>query len=188
MTRQTKPKANNEFGPQRVFNFKQLNDIELLAKLGASDVQFALYFNVAVSTVEYWVKNYPHFLEARKRGGMEADMKVAASLYQRAIGFDYEETELIRTKSGDFITKITQKKVIPDVKAIIHWLRCRQRETWSVVPEMNINHSGKINHAHQHQLLKDIPIGELDVDTQKFILDISQKQLESEIIETEEVE
>jgi hypothetical protein len=55
-----------------------------------------------------------------------ADSKVAASLYKRAVGYDYVQKHINR--KGDLIQ--TKTEVPGDVHAQIYWLSVRQRELW----------------------------------------------------------
>lgn len=187
MTRMKKPLriTRNKTGPKREFTEEQLRQVDLLAKLGASDKQLALFFEVGIGTVEKWTATHPEFVEARKRGGLTADMKVAQSLYKRATGYSYIEEEYTAVTDPEtgrklplnemaFVKKI-KKIVIPDTKAAIHWLRIRQRQTWSVVDEMLHRHTGKIEHLHRK--LQEIPVEELSLDAQKLLFEIAQKQL-----------
>jgi len=186
MTRTKVPKRTplqrkKSFGvPARIFSQKQLDQVELLSKLGATDEQVALFFGVHKLTVYNWGQTKPEFREARKRGGMVADMKVAQCLFQRAIGFDYEEKEYQLNKKNEMqLYRVVKKHAMPDVKAIIHWLRVRQREIWTVVPEMQLNHlhSGRIEHLHNN--LEDIPVDELSKKAQELLFEITTKQLTS---------
>jgi hypothetical protein len=174
MTRKRLPGQERKRGPKTIFTNEQLKNVTLLSQLGATNDQIAIFFGVHSDTIQNWEK-HQEYKQARIEGGLFADMKVVASLYQRAIGFDYEEAEAIRTKSGDFITKITKKKVLPDVKAQIYWLGTRQRENWTSTQSMNHNHSGKIEHIHNR--LEDIPIQELSPKAQDLLFEITQKQL-----------
>lgn len=175
MTRTRQPGKRRKTGNKAIFTNKQLDQVTLLTKLGATVVQVGAFFGVNDDTVRNWIKKDEDFKNAQLKGGLKADMKVAKSLYQRAIGFEYEETKSIRTKNGDFLMEVTKKRSLPDVKAIIHWLRVRQRETWSVVDEMNHNHNGKIEHIHN--ALQDIPVNELSKKHQDFLFEVVQKQL-----------
>lgn len=176
-------KQKSKTGPKRIFSEQDLRAIEFLSKLGATNTQFANFFNVSVSTIEYWVKNYSEYRDAVKRGGIEADMKVVQSLYKRAIGYSYIEEEFTAIESEGVkfslkemqLVRRTKKVLPPDIKAIIHWLRIRQREIWSVVPEMLHRHTGKVDHLHRR--LQDIPIQELSPEAQKVLFEITQKQL-----------
>lgn len=174
MTRKRKPGQTRKTGPKTVFTNKQLENVTLLTKLSATNDQMATFFGVTTDTIKNWEK-HKDFKDAKVSGGLGADMKVAASLFKRAIGFEYEEVESIRTATGDYITKITKKTVLPDTKAQIHWLRNRQRENWTVEQNMNHNLSGKIEHIHNR--LEDIPVHELSKNAQDALFEITQKQL-----------
>jgi hypothetical protein len=187
MVRKIKPQSGkrvlNKRGPKRIFTEQDLRAVELLSKLGATNKQFAEFFKVHITSVEEWMKNYPEFSEAKNRGGINADMKVSQSLYKRAIGFKYIEEEYTAIEIDgkpvpmDQMVRVrrTKKVLPPDVKAIIHWLRIRQREIWSIVPELLHRHTGKVEHLHKK--LQDIPIEELTPETQKMLMEVVQKQL-----------
>jgi hypothetical protein len=175
-------------GVEHPFTEKELYDVELLAKLGATNKQIALYFKVDVTVVEFWLRNNEEFSEARKRGGMEADMKVAESLYRRAVGYSYVEkeyqavTDPITGKKISMdqmlMVKKTRKHVSPDVKAAIHWLKMRQRDQWQATVEFNHNVKGSVQ--HMHRALKDIPVSELSKDAQEVVFEITRKQMQIE--------
>ena len=174
MTRKRKPGAQRKTGNKSPFTNKMLEQVTLLTKLGATEIQLASFFDVNKQTITNWKKK-EDFKQAALAGGLEADMKVVASLYQRAVGFTYEETESIRSMKGDFLTKVSKKFCIPETKAIIHWLRNRQRDNWTVAQDMNHSHSGKIEHIHNR--LEDIPVNELTKDAQNMLFEITSKQL-----------
>ena len=173
----------NKTGPKRKFSDQDLWAIEHLAKLGATNIQIAQFFQVTVSTVEYWSKKYDDYRIAFKRGGLEADMLVVQGLYKRAVGYSYIEEEYTQIErdgekvplSEMCLVKRVKKTLAPDVKAAIKWLSVRQREQWTVVPESILNVKGNVNHLHRK--IQDIPIGELTPESQKMIFEISQKQL-----------
>lgn len=174
MTRKRLPGKNKKTGPKTVFTNEQLANVVLLTKLSATNEQIALFFNVTQDTINRWMR-LEDFKQARTEGGLHADMRVVASLYQRAIGYEYEEVDAIRTKNGDFITKISKKQMAPDIKAQIHWLSNRQRENWASSQNMNHNHSGSIQHIHNN--LEDIPVSELSKEAQGLLFEVTQKQL-----------
>lgn len=170
-------------GVKKSFKPAELRAVELLAKLGATGKHIAAFFDVHESTVEGWHRNNKPFQKAYKRGSVEADLKVAQSLYRRATGFSFIEEEYTAIEVDGVkmpleqmaLVKRTKKRLPPDVKAAIHWLRIRQREIWTVVPEMLHLHTGNVNHLHRK--LQDIPVQELSGDAQKLVFEIAQKQL-----------
>lgn len=142
MTRKRKPGQRRKTGNKSPFTNKMLEDVVMLTKLGATDVQLAAFFNVHKDTILNWKKK-EDFNQARLEGGLQADMRVVASLFKRAIGFEYEEVEAIRNKSGDWVTKVTKKYQVPETKAIQLWLGTRQRDQWTMDTAVNHSHSGK---------------------------------------------
>ena len=98
--------------------------VEKLCKLGATDKEIADFFNICEATVNNWKESEPEFLESIKRGKIEADIKVAESLYKRALGYEYKET---RVSEKDGVT-VTTKQLAPDTAAIMAWLNNRRPE------------------------------------------------------------
>lgn len=118
--------------------------VKKLALLGATDRQIADFFEIDEATLTRWKQKYIGFRTSLKKGKLLPDMKVAASLYRRAIGYKYNEVtfERIDTKlSLDAVDdaevmkdlykkKIVTKEVPPDVTAQIFWLKNRQKDAW----------------------------------------------------------
>lgn len=86
-----------------------------------------------------WIATHKEFSDALKEGRECADIKVAKSLFQRAIGYEFTETHEIDkpTKIGDdnvqiatVETKRITKQVPPDVTAQIFWLKNRRPDLW----------------------------------------------------------
>ncbi len=102
---------------------------------GYTRAELAKYFGIAQSTLYQWVKDHPDFAEALKRGADFADAQVEDSLYRRALGYEYDEVEIVGEGERRRIKKI-RRHVLPDVVACIFWLKNRQRQRWrDKVPE-----------------------------------------------------
>ncbi|MDR1182443.1 MAG: helix-turn-helix domain-containing protein [Bacteroidales bacterium] len=56
-----------------------------LCLLGLIDREIAKYFEVSESTFNGWKLEYPEFSESLKKGKVQADANVAASLYKQAM-------------------------------------------------------------------------------------------------------
>ncbi len=155
-----------------------LRQVEYLSKLGATNEQLAGFFRVQLDTVNKWLKNYPKFREVRKRGGMEADMLVAESLYRKAIGYEVTETVTERRLNKEteeyemVLTKEITKHIQPDTTSIIFWLKNRQRDIWNDVH--HIQHSGTI----KHKMVEDIPMDQFEEDELDVLFRIGMKQLD----------
>ncbi len=160
--------------------------IEMLSKLGATSKQMAEFFGVELNTFENWIRQKPEVAEAKRAGGIHADMKVAASLYQRAIGFRYKEEEISEEAQKDAhgnITpfklikrRVTNRMVIGDVKAQTHWLRNRQREHWTEAPYKVENFiKGRID--HHHLTVDQVDLETLTQEAQDALFELGVKQL-----------
>jgi hypothetical protein len=61
--------------------------VRRLALLGLNDVEMADAINIDVHTFSDWKARHREFRQALARGGVQADAKVAQSLYRSALGF-----------------------------------------------------------------------------------------------------
>jgi hypothetical protein len=103
-----------------------------LALLGQTDVEMAAFFGVAESTFHLWKQRHLEFSESLREGKAEADSRVAEALYNASIG---ERTVTdVREKTntdGGIIERTTEvKEILPNVSAMIHWLRNRVPAKW----------------------------------------------------------
>lgn len=110
---------------------------EKICLLGATDEFLADYFDVCVATINNWKKKHPDFLESIKRGKQEADLKVAESLFNRAVGYSHPETKVFNNQ-GEIVTHDVTKQYAPDPTAAIFWLKNRQPGQWRDKQEQEI--------------------------------------------------
>lgn len=111
---------------------------EKICILGATDEFLADYFDVDVSTIGNWKNKHDDFLEAIKKGKVEADLRVANSLYHRAVGYSHDE-EKVFNNQGEIVTHKTTKHYAPDPTALIFWLKNRQPKEWRDKQELDVN-------------------------------------------------
>lgn len=100
-----------------------------MALLGATDAEMADAFGVSEQTVNAWKKAHPTFLESLKSGKVSADANVASRLYQRALGYEHDDTD-IRVCDGAIAMTPIRKYYPPDTTAAIFWLKNRQPSKW----------------------------------------------------------
>lgn len=112
-----------------------------LCLLGATDVDLAKHFDVSITTINNWKRKHATFRLALKAGKFIADSKVAASLFQRAIGYSSEETD-IRVLKGEIVKTTYTKNYPPDTLACMFILQNRHKELWRNKQEFE--HSGAI--------------------------------------------
>lgn len=103
--------------------------------LGATLADLAKFLEVAPATVDRWIAAHPEFNAAVKAGGMEADMKVAKSLYRRAIGYKHRAVKIMSVAgpagTGSSIEEVPYTEVYPPSEvACIFWLKNRQKDIW----------------------------------------------------------
>lgn len=115
-----------------------------LCLLGATDEKLAEVFECDVSTINRWKLAHTDFCDSIKSAKWNADAKVAASLYNKAIGYTRLEEKVYIDKGKRVIEEV---KVFypPDTTSITFWLKNRQRDLWS--DRQDIAHSGSIAHS-----------------------------------------
>ena len=95
-----------------------------LCLLGATDAQLADFFGVAESTITLWKRKHMGFSASIKKGKIQADAEVAASLYHRARGYEHPETKVF-CNDGKITTHEVVKHYPPDTAAAFIWLKNR---------------------------------------------------------------
>lgn len=100
-----------------------------LCKLGATDKDLADFFEVSEQTINAWKLKHEDFTLALKAGKQLADANVAERLYQRAMGYEHEDT-YFSNYQGDVSETKTIKHYPPDSTAAIFWLKNRQPQKW----------------------------------------------------------
>lgn len=103
---------------------------EKLCKLGATDKQIADFFGVSEQTVNNWKQAHPEFLESLRSGKELADANVAASLYQRAMGYSHEAVKIAASPTGEHVAVPYVERYPPDTTAAIFWLKNRRPDLW----------------------------------------------------------
>jgi transposase-like protein len=101
-----------------------------MARAGMTNEQMAEELGIATSTLYKWKDKYPEFSEAIKKSRKEPDRQVEQSLFQRALGYDYEESKVVVEDGKPKRVERTKKFVPPDVVACIFWLKNRKPDRW----------------------------------------------------------
>ena len=100
-----------------------------LALLGQTDAEMAAFFGVSEATFHRWKKAHKDFCESIKEGKADADAKVAAALYQRAVGYSHPDVHVSNYQGEITVTPLT-KHYPPDTGAAFIWLKNRQPDKW----------------------------------------------------------
>jgi hypothetical protein len=116
--------------------------------MGATNEKLAEFFDVATATVSNWMNEHADFLDAVKRGRVQADGEIAHALYHRAKGYSHKAVKIFAdVKTGDEKIVEYTEHYPPDTAAAFIWLknragwRDRQEHTGAdgkdLIPEMN---------------------------------------------------
>lgn len=130
----SKTKYKADTFPQLAYQYAREGYLskEIAAKLGISEQSLYVY-----------VKRYPEFAEAIKRGKAPVDVEVEQTLLKRAKGYTHTEEEVEYGPGGNVIrTKTKTVHVKPDTTAMIFWLKNRRPDRWR--DKQDIAHSGDI--------------------------------------------
>lgn len=124
-----------------------------LALLGLTDEELAQFFGVHIDTIYEWDKVHPEFSDARARGKLPADGKVAERLYHRAIGYRHQ-VEKVFMPAGATAPVVADyiESLPPDTQAATWWLKNRQPAKWKEKSEVDM--SGDLN---LHRVIADRP-------------------------------
>jgi hypothetical protein len=95
--------------------------VKKLCERGATNGELARFFKVSVFTIKYWRAQYEDFSAAVRVGKQIADERVEQALYERAIGYDFDDG------TAD---KSVIRHIPPDIAAIRLWLFNRRPDKW----------------------------------------------------------
>jgi hypothetical protein len=123
------------------FKSEYTGQAEKLAKLGATDIEVADFFEVDVRTLYRWKGEHEAFCQALKVGKAEADDRVERSLFARANGYEHDEVD-IRVVGGEIVQTGIRKYYPPDTTAAIFWLKNRKPEQWREMKAVELTGAG----------------------------------------------
>lgn len=120
------------------FKADYIEQAQKLAKLGATDIEIADFFNVDVRTLYRWKTEQSKFCQALKSGKAEADDRVERALFSRATGYEHDEVD-IRVVDKEIVQTQIRKYYPPDTTAGIFWLKNRRPEQWRETKAIELN-------------------------------------------------
>ena len=131
-----------------------------MCRAGQTDEQIAAELGINRVTLYRWKAKHPDLKKALTVSKNLVDSLVEDSLLKRAMGYEYEETEIVAGQNGKTqrIKKV-KKHMPPDVAADKYWLNNRQPELWCSRREMVL--SGNVGHEQDMGQLTDEELREL---------------------------
>jgi len=143
MTKRKAPEDKLKTGRPSLFEkYEQI--ILKIAKYGLTEKQIADSLGINIDTITNWKKANPEFFVTLKRIKEESDETIKKSLYNRALGYSYDEvikeTKYNKETGEDelVVTKVITKHVVPDTTAQIFWLKNRQPQQWRDKQEVDL--------------------------------------------------
>lgn len=128
-----------------------------LARKGKTNEEISAALGIVGKTLHEWRHKYPEISSALKEGKEYADSQVETTLYQRAMGYSYQERKTINLPDGGVRIEITEKIVPPDTTAQIFWLKNRRPDEWrdKVQQELTGKDGGPVRLASVKDLTDD---------------------------------
>lgn len=112
----------------------------LFYEIGATDEQVARLLRIHLATLYRWRERHPDFAEAALVGKDDADARVKAAMYRRAIGYDYRETKAFLPLGAKEAVEIEITRHAPaDPRVGMQWLRIRRPAEWREPREVDGN-------------------------------------------------
>ena len=110
----------------------KLEVIRAWRRRGLSEQQVADNLGIARSTLSLYKTQEPALVEVLAEGREESVAHVENSLFKRAMGYEYEETETVIEKGGKSKGRVkkVRKQQAPDVTAQIFFLKNRASDRW----------------------------------------------------------
>ena len=110
-----------------------------MCRSGLTNEQICKELRIAHKTLLVWANTHEEMGKALKTSRILTDSLVEDSLLKRALGYEYEETQMIMSKVPGGENKPvrmvkTKKQMAPDVTAQIFWLKNRQPDGWREKP------------------------------------------------------
>ncbi len=147
-------------GPGRPSSYKPefAEQARKICELGATDLDIANFFEVAVSTIYAWKITHPEFSESLKRGKEVADDLVEQRLFARATGYSHDAVKIFMPRGSPAPVYAPYiEHCPPDTTAAIFWLCNRRKENWRQRQELTGGDGGPIKHEHSHEVIDRPP-------------------------------
>lgn len=135
---------------------------------GATGYEVSQTLGITQTTFYHWVNKHESFGSAYRLGGVAADKRVEVSLYEKAVGYKWQEE--VKTKeydeTGKEIEKVTtiEKSAPPDNSAIFFFLKNRRGDKWKDKHEMVVHHNVTITNDSDLYRLANEHIDAIEAD------------------------
>lgn len=126
--------------PSTIFWPERIDHVRAIAMMGLEDEEMAQVMGISPELLDSWKAYYPLLSRAIEEGRTNPDAQVVAALHKSAVGYNYDEDVVVRSRKGASV--VTATKYQPgDVSAQKFWLQNRQKDRWNQT--ISLEHSGK---------------------------------------------
>jgi hypothetical protein len=115
------------------------NQARKLCEMGATDIELADFFEVAVSTIYLWKHTHLEFSEAVRAGKDACDDRVERAFYNRAVGYTHDAVKIFMPANAAApVYAPYREHVPPDPGAALNWLKNRRPDKWRDKTEVEV--------------------------------------------------
>ena len=108
----------------------RLETIKAWRRKGLTEKEVCDNLGITVTSLANYKNKYPEVKEALLNTRDDTVAQVENALFMRAIGYEYEEEEVITNPDGGVRIKKVRKQMAPDVTAQIFILKNRSSQEW----------------------------------------------------------
>jgi DNA-binding CsgD family transcriptional regulator len=127
-------KRKKSYALEEILN--RLDEVEALAKNGATEQQIAKTFGITRQTFYKYKNENVDIFNAIKKGRMSLVDDLKGTLIRKAKGFSYTEKKIIKENGFVVREEIYTKSSLPDVAALNLLLKNYDKENWSNDPQL----------------------------------------------------
>lgn len=138
-----KPQPKRGRGKPTAYRSEYCDLGKRMAESGATDLEIADVLRITKTTFYRWLAEHPEFREAVKLGKEPADDRVERSLFNRAVGYEFDSVKIMQDK-GEPVIVPYREHVPPDPGAAFNWLKNRRPEQWRDRKELTGEGGGPI--------------------------------------------
>lgn len=158
-----------------------VDQVKRLCRLGMTDTEIALFFEIKIQTFWMWRAKHPDFVAALRTGREFAHERVERAAYQCAVGFTIQEIKLFHHQ-GMVVEHPVDVYYPPDGKLAMRWLESARAKKWANPNKVELSGPGgkpvEIENMDSKELAKRIAFTLLAGLPQKPVIEATATEVE----------
>lgn len=158
-----------------------VDQVKRLCRLGLTDNEIALYFEIKIQTFWMWRAKHPDFVAALRTGREFAHERVERAAYQCAVGYTIQEIKLFHHQ-GMVVEHPVDVYYPPDGKLAMRWLESARAKKWANPNKVELSGPGgkpvEIENMDSKELAKRIAFTLLAGLPQKPVIEATATEVE----------